>query len=144
MNEMNKKNYMKSIVLSVLFAVALFGASCSKENDGENQNYDLLVDESWRVTAYSSNGTPDPGIVAQQHTYNFRSDGKLYFSQIGPVYRDTFNFSMQGETTMKLTKPGSGPAVLTLTISLLNDTSFDFILESSENTDVDTYKTVKL
>lgn len=128
-------------ILFKLFLIFLL-TGCEKNTDSNIDN--LLISNTWLVTEYKSNGVSDHSIVSQNHTYEFRGDGKVYFSQTGPVYRDTLLFEILNNTNIKLTKPSlSSTAKINLQVDMINDSLFDFTLTSNLNTDIDTYKTKK-
>jgi hypothetical protein len=132
---------MKKILIVPLLAVLV---SCSKNDTARTQtNYDKLIDKSWKTYAYTLNGTADATVVGQQPTFNYRSDGKMYFTQVNPSYKDTLNFTFTSENIIKLTKAAFPGYEVTLTIGQLNDNDFDFTMHDNQNSDVDAYQTHK-
>lgn len=122
----------------------VFFISCSKNQDSASGNYDKVIDRFWKAYQYSQNGIPDPFVVSQQPTFNFRQDGKMYFTQINPVYKDTLQFRFINETNIKLTKPWITAAYsINLRIDLLTDYDFDFTATNTQDSDIDVYKTTK-
>ncbi len=134
---------MKKTLSILLLLVTV--ASCDPADgvDRVESNQELLQDKLWKTYAYSENGTPEPFVVSQEPTFHFRSDGKLYFSQINPVYRDTFNFSFPDPDNVRLTKPQVPGYFINLKIDRLTDYDFDFTGSNSQNADVSVYKTQK-
>lgn len=122
-------------------------AACSKNNTDAGSsypNYSKVIDRSWKAYEYYSNGVSDPSVVSQEPTFQFRSDGKMYFNQIGPLYRDTLQYEFLNNDNIKMTKPWIDPAVIiNLAIDRITDNDFDFTITSNENTDTDRYKTTK-
>lgn len=128
------------ILFNALILTLLIG--CSKNNDSSIS--DQINNTKWLVTEYKSNGVSDPSVVAQNHTYDFRSDGKVYFSQTGPVYKDTLQFEILNSTSIKISKPSASPtAYISLKIDYISETNFDFTLTSNENADIDNYKSIR-
>lgn len=129
------KILFKLLILTLL-------VSCSRKNDiGLSEQ---LNNTKWLVTDYKSNGTADPIIVSQQHTYEFRSDGNVYFSQVSPIYKDTLQYEILSNSSIKLTKPSlSAVAIINLQVDLINDAQFNFTLTSNLNGDIDSYKTTR-
>jgi hypothetical protein len=133
---MNMKKLLFLLSMSALI-------SCSKNSN--NSNYDLLIDHVWKTYEYYDNGTFDPAVVAQEPTFEFRSDNKCYVSQIGPVYKDTFSFVFTNATNIKLTKPSvSSTYYINIKIDRLTDSYFDFTVTNPQQlNDEESYKTQK-
>ena len=105
-----------------------------------------VAGKNWRVFEYSKNGTADPNVVMQQHNFEFRLDYRMYFSQILPVARDTFEFAIADNETIRLTKPWfMSPSTFykTVKVDSISETDFHFTLTSSISPDVEKYKTRK-
>ena len=105
-----------------------------------------VAGKNWRVFEYSKNGTNDPSVVMQQHNFEFRLDYRMYFSQILPVARDTFEFGIADNETIRLTKPwymNPNNFYKTVKVDSISETDFHFTLTSTENADVHRYKTRK-
>jgi len=134
----------KLFIPLLLVAVAV---GCSK-NPGQIPT-DIgpkIAGKNWRVFEYSKNGTNDNSVVAQQHNFEFRLDYKMYFSQINPVANDTFDFAINDNETIRLTKPWvQNPNLFykTIKVDSISATDFHFTLTSTENGDVHRYKTRK-
>jgi hypothetical protein len=126
-----------------LFIAIVLLAGCSRDNE-QAGNDDLLLNKSWKTYSYSRNGVSDPYVVVQQPTFQFRTDGKLYFSQINPVYRDTLNFSFINDNNIKLTKPWISSAYIgNIKIDRLTEYDFDFTATDNQAPNTGTYKTTK-
>lgn len=128
----------------ILFLLSMSALiSCSKNSN--DSNYDLLIDHVWKTYEYYDNGTFDPAVVAQEPTFEFRSNNKFYVSQIGPVYKDTFLFSFTNATNIKLTKPSvSSTYYINIKIDRLTDSYFDFTVTTPQQlNDEELYKTQK-
>jgi hypothetical protein len=92
--------------MRTLTLIFFFFCSCSRDPQQRQQsNSDLILNKSWKTIAYTHNGVSGATVVAQQPTFQFRSDSKVYFSQINPVFRDTLNFVFINDDNIKLTKP---------------------------------------
>lgn len=130
--------------LTALMILATSWASCSKKSDDVSRSQvSSKIIGTWSVYDYSLDGVADPSVIAQKPVYEFRADGKVYFSQIGPVYRDTLQYQMVDQSNIKLTKPWvNATASSSLTVDKLNETSFDFTSISGSNK-VGRYKTQK-
>jgi len=123
--------------------ILIIFCSCS-QNQNQQSNNDILINKTWKTYSYTSNGTADPVVVASQPTFQFRSDNKMYFSQINPVYRDTLNFVFINDNNIKLTKPWvSATSQGNLKIDRLTENDFDFTLTDNQTSDIDVYKTTK-
>ena len=98
----------------------------------------------WRVFEYTRNGTSDPNVIVQQHTFEFRFDYKMYYSQINPLSRDTFEFAIADNENIRLTKPWiSNTYYENVKVDSISATDFHFTLTSTLNADVKKYKTRK-
>jgi len=117
--------------------------SCSRDQN-QQSNYEVVLNKSWKTYDYTRNGTADPGVVAQQPIFQFRSDNKVYFSQINPVFRDTLNFVFIDENNIKLTKPTvSATFYINLKIDRLTEYDFDFTSTDNQTVNTHSYKTTK-
>lgn len=132
---------------NVVASLMLLVASCSQNNNGgpvANSNQNMVMDKYWKTYDYKRNGTADAGVVAQQPTFQFRSDSKLYFSQISPVFRDTFNYLFINSDNIKLTKPQVSTAFyINMKIDRLTDHDFDFTMTDNQTTNTNNYKTTR-
>jgi len=134
----------RKLIIPLLLVVAV---GCSK-NPGTIPT-DIgpkIAGKNWRVFEYSKNGTNDPAVVAQQHNFEFRLDYRMYYSQINPVKTDTFDFAINDNETIRLTKPWfMNPNLFykTIKVDSISETDFHFTLTSTENGDVHRYKTRK-
>ena len=132
---------MKAVTL---FLVILF-AGCSHDDFTPiASNADKILGRFWQTYEFTHNGSVISAVASQQPTFEFRNDGKLYFSQINPVFRDTMAFSFIDETNVQLSKPWvSLTDVSNLKIDRITENDFDFTLTNNKNSDIDTYKTHK-
>ena len=109
-----------------------------------SSNKDKVKANTWRAYDYRLNGVVDNGVIASEPTFQFRSDGKMYFSQINPVYRDTLSYTFIDDNDVKLTRSSLPTYFATLKIVRLTDSDFDFDLSDNQKpSDVDSYKTTK-
>lgn len=134
-------NSTRFIWVAMIFSLV---ASCSQNNPGTNpaSSEGMVMDKYWKTYDYKRNGTADAGVVAQQPTFQFRSDAKLYFSQISPVFRDTFNYIFITGDNIKLTKPQlSATFYINLKIDRITDHDFDFTMTDNQTVNVYNYKT---
>jgi hypothetical protein len=131
---------MKTLIFATFILIG-----CSKDSFTPiASNQDKLVGRSWRTYEFSHNGSVISAVANQQPTYEFRNDAKLYFSQINPVFRDTFQFAFLDETNIQLTKPWVNLTdASNLRIDRITENEFDFTLTNNKNSDVDVYKTQK-
>ena len=131
---------------TLFFAVIIF-IGCSKNNNFSPipSNQDKIIGRSWRAYEFSHNGSIISAVASQQPTFEFRNDGKIYFSQINPVLKDTMQFFFINETNVQISKPWINLTdVSNLKIDRITDNDFDFTLTNNKNTDADAYKTQKL
>ncbi len=85
---------------------------------------------------------PDPTVVNRGTTFQFRSDDKLYSTQINPVFRDTLDYQFLNEKHIKFTKDINS-FVGQIKIDFIDDYNFDFTMTSNESSGSDFYKTDK-
>ena len=100
------------------------------------------MDYIWKTNFYSHKGVPDPTVVSQETTFQFRRDDKLYFTQINPVFRDTLDYQFLNDKIIKFTK-GINSFVGKIKIDLIDDYNFHFTITSNESSGSDVYKTDK-
>lgn len=133
---------MKKKQFTLVGLIILFIA-CSRDNDGAS-NQDIVKDKMWKAFDYKRNGTVDATVISQQPTFNFRSDSKVYFSQINPVFRDTFNYQFIDDNNIRLNKTQASTSYyLNFKIDRLTENDFDFTATDNQTTVVHNYKTTK-
>jgi len=131
---------------TLIFVVAIICFGCSKNNNFISipSNQDKIIGRSWKAYEFSHNGTILSAVANQEPTFEFRSDSRIYFSKINPVFKDTIQFFFINETNIQLSKPWlSTTDVSNLRIDRITDSDFDFTLTSNMNGDIDAYKTQK-
>ena len=129
-----------------LIFILIIASSCSRNNSNSSttSNEELVKGKTWKTYDYKENGVTDAFVIGQQPTFQFRTDGKMYFSQINPVFRDTFSFQFINDNNIKLTKPQvSATAYINFKIDRLTENDFDFTGTENQAADVSTYKTTK-
>lgn len=133
---------LAALVLLLSVIVSLLG--CSKTNSDKTLLFNKVVGVKWKCYEYHQNNVADLFVVGQQPTFEFRSDNRLYFSQINPVAKDTFQFELLDDQNIKVTKPwASSTSILNFKIDNLDTTHFDFTITTNYDSDVDNYKTLK-
>ena len=130
--------------MKILIIILAIAAGCSTGSYSTSSNMDLIKGNTWRTYDYKENGIANPAVVAHQPTFEFRANGKMYFSQINPAFLDTFDFTFTSETNIRLTKPASPNFFLNMQVDQVSIQFFDFTLTDSQTTDFDSYKTEKL
>lgn len=124
--------------------ILIIATSCSQNTTTSPSNQDLVMSKYWKTYDYKRNGNADAVVIAQQPTFQFRSDSKVYFSQINPAFRDTFSFQFINDDNIKLTKPQvSTSYYINLKIERLTENDFDFTTTDNQTTNVYAYKTTK-
>ena len=90
-----------------IFLVAVIFYSCSRSSSSiqQSSNQDKVKANTWKAYDYRLNGVVDNAVIASEPTFQFRSDGRMYFSQINPVYRDTLSYTFTDDNDLKLTRP---------------------------------------
>ena len=131
---------MKTVLLSFFICLG-----CSKNSFTPiPSNQDKIIGRSWKTYEFSHNGSVISAVANQEPTFEFRLDSRVYFSQINPVFRDTFLFLFINETNIQLTKPWKSLADSSnLRVDRITDNNFDFTLMNNKNSDSDSYKTLK-
>lgn len=137
----NKINYqIKYLIVAFCFSLSIFG--CSKSDSQANANEAKITDRKWKCIEYKRNGIIDAAVIAQQPTFEFRADGKLYFSQINPSHKDTLNFKFLNAENIKVTWSKNSQIILNYKIDSISDTRFYFTVTTNENNNIDKYYTV--
>lgn len=135
----NSKNLLMNKIFYLLLLMTLL-FSCFKKKEEiltpDVTNSDKIVDYIWKTYFYSHKGMPDPTVVSRETAFQFRSDGKLYFTQINPVFRDTLDYQFLNEKNIKLNMGK-------IKIDFIDDHNFDFTMTSNESSGQDFYKTDK-
>jgi len=132
--------------MKLLFITAIICLSCSKNNNFITfpSNQDKIIGRTWKTYEFSHNGTVLSAVANQEPTFEFRSDSKIYFSQINPVARDTIQFIFINETNIQLTKPWINLTdVSNLKVDSISDNDFNFTITNNKSSDIDSYKTHK-
>src|SRR5688500_15713992 len=118
-------------------------SSCFKKKEDtllpEVTYSDQIVDFIWKTYFYSHTGVPDAPVVSRETTFQFRSDGKLYFSQINPVFRDTFDYEILNDKNIKVDKE-TDSFKGKIKIDFIDDFNFDFTLTSNQSSGPDFYQ----
>jgi len=132
--------------MKIVLIAAFVCLSCSRDNKFIllPSNQDKVIGRSWRTYEFSHNGSIFSAVANQQPTFEFRSDSRIYFSQINPVSRDTIQFIFINETNIQLAKPWVNLTdVSNLRIDSVSDNDFNFTITNNKNSDIDAYKTHK-
>jgi hypothetical protein len=131
--------------MKTLFIVAVFCLGCSRDHFTPiPSNQDKIIGRLWKTYEFSRNGTVISAVANQEPTFELRNDSKMYFSQINPVFKDTFVFRFIDETNVQLTKPWiNATDASNLRIDRLTDAQFDFTITNNKTPDKDAYKTQK-
>jgi hypothetical protein len=133
-----------TLLLSVLFTLLVL-SRCSCKKNGEDVDTPLAIkarNHLWVTYYYERNGLPDNAVVSQKPTFDFRTDGNLYFSQINPVFKDTLAYQFtNGDKLVFSRYPISMTQRLTFTVSKITDTEFYFTVQETGSNNINLYKT---
>jgi hypothetical protein len=134
-----------TLLLSVLFTLLVL-SRCSCKKNGEDVDTPLAIkarNHLWVTYYYERNGLPDNAVVSQKPTFDFRTDGNLYFSQINPVFKDTLAYQFtNGDDKLVFSRyPISMTQRLTFTVSKITDTEFYFTVQETGSNNINLYKT---
>src|SRR5688572_24292482 len=103
---------------TILFCL-LLAAACKKDTPVIQDRWNKqLLDKTWVVYNYTHQGVVDNNRVAE--SFQFRSDGNLYFVGRNPTYRDTVSFKVLDHLHLSFAKPSiTRPLKSTLAIDRL-------------------------
>lgn len=129
----------------IFFTAFFFMLSCNKKEDPDS-NLPLEIKARyhlWVTYYFERNGVPDNAVAAQKPTFDFRTDGNLYFSQINPVFKDTFSYQFtDGADKLVFSRyPISSTKRIIFTSKRITDTEFDFTVQETGSNNIDFYKT---
>jgi hypothetical protein len=127
----------------VLLAILIVGCR-PVQKPNENEVYNRIVDRAWRTSNVSRNGTDDPILTASEPVWNFRSDGKLYYSADNGAVRDTFDFVFDdSQVNISLFQQPGFINAYVIFVEGLSDTHLHFKLQTPGDTNFEQYRTLK-